>query len=94
MREEVAAGEKVSQPEVGPESEQILTSSTGLRVVELDDEDVVAAGVAMRNATSVSTTCSRTTKVEKTHASPSKPSKPYPVTSFWKSTSLIGGRTS
>lgn len=43
VREEVAAGEEVSEPEVGPKSEQVLASSTGRRVMELDDKDVVAA---------------------------------------------------
>lgn len=87
VREEVAAREVVAEPEVGPDRSEVLARLAVLVLLELDDPDVVTWAA-------MSVPEGQRRAIGATHASPANPSNPYPLTSFWKSTSLIGGLTS
>lgn len=86
VREEVASRHDVSQPELGAQSSQAVLGlsiplPSGLRR-DLDDKVVVC----------ISSESARELELDPRRLA--HPSKPYPDTSFWKSTSETGGRTS
>lgn len=90
MREEVTPAQGVAEPELASEGFETVPSLSVASPArfgrDLDDEVVV--GVTGKSGSQLWLLYNRQREMK------AYPSNPYPETSFWKSTSLTGGRTS